>query len=492
MKIGIRGKLFLALLATGVTIAIGVVVAERIAFETGFRAYLREREAARLATLAETLAQHWRTDGNFDAYRGDGRAWRALARETMLPERWREGAPGPRPGFGAGSAPQAGFDDAHGPREGEPLPGGEGPRGPPGPPVVLLDAQRRPVAGGPARAAETFRPIEVDGKVVGYLAGDLFTPRVGEAEQRLQRSLFQAAAVILVFALLLAAVAAWVLAPGVLAPLRRLASATHRVASGDYAVRVEQTTRDEVGALVSDFNRLAEALQRTDTQRREVMADLSHELRTPLAILRGELEALEDGIRTMTPERLRSLQAEVATLGKLVDDLYDISLADVGALRLAREPLVLGGVVETALAAFATRLASRGIAVAREGLDARIVVAGDAARLTQVLNNLLENSARYVAGGATLRVALRRERDVARLTLEDSGPGVPDDALPRLFDRLFRVERSRARESGGAGLGLALCRSIVEAHGGTIAARRSALGGLAIDIVLPCAAGDDA
>jgi two-component system sensor histidine kinase BaeS len=308
------------------------------------------------------------------------------------------------------------------------------------------------------------------------------------AERRLAEHQATASWIIAGLAVALAAAVGYLLARGLIAPLTRLASATHRIAAGDYATRVDGKRNDELGQLVTDFNRLAQTLEANESMRRHFMADISHELRTPLSVLRGELEALEDGIRTLTPERLRSLQAEVATLGKLVDDLYDLSLADVGALTYHKERIDLVALVDVALGAFRERFTERGIAVEADLANRPpVVVSADPGRLTQVLNNLLENCARYTDGRGRVRVAVEASASRAHIDVMDSAPGVPPDVLPRLFERLYRVDASRNRQSGGAGLGLALCHSIVAGHEGEILARPSPLGGVWIRVSLPLA-----
>jgi two-component system sensor histidine kinase BaeS len=208
------------------------------------------------------------------------------------------------------------------------------------------------------------------------------------------------------------------------------------------------------------------------------MADVSHELRTPLAVLKGELEAIEDGVRPLSQDSVKSLQAEVATLGKLVGDLYDLSLSDVGALSYRKQELDLRESIEAALGAYRERLAVQRIEVEAAWGAVPLPLLADPQRLHQLFSNLMENVIRYTDAGGRLRLSARRDESGIAIDLQDSGPGVPEELLPRLFERLYRLEGSRNRASGGAGLGLAICRNIAEAHGGRIEARRSPLGGL--------------
>jgi two-component system sensor histidine kinase BaeS len=288
-------------------------------------------------------------------------------------------------------------------------------------------------------------------------------------------------------AIVVAALAAVLLTRWMLRPVRHIAAATHRLAAGDYQTRLKIATHDEIGSLADDFNRLALALERNDRMRRAFMADMSHELRTPIAVLRGELEAIEDGVRKMTVESIRSLRAEVEMIGKLVNDLYELSLADVGALPYRMADFDIVKSLELRLQGFRERLAERRITLEADIPDEEILVNGDETRIQQLLGNLMENSCRYTTDGGRSRLCCHRERAHVVIDLHDSDPGVPEDSLPRVFDRFYRVEASRNRQTGGAGLGLAICKSIVEAHRGTIGARASPLGGLWIRVSLPLA-----
>jgi two-component system sensor histidine kinase BaeS len=217
------------------------------------------------------------------------------------------------------------------------------------------------------------------------------------------------------------------------------------------------------------------------------MADVAHELRTPLAVLRADLEAVQDGVRSASGESLNSLLAEVRTLNKLIDDLHDLSLADVGALSYRKAVLGVDELLQRCIAPFRERFAHKQLRLVTAPTDPELRVFADGSRLQQLLNNLLENSLRYTDAPGETRVSGARDGGEVLMSIDDSAPGVPPELLPRLFERFFRVDSSRNRETGGSGLGLAICRSIVEAHGGSIAAARSMLGGLRIDIRLPLA-----
>ena len=200
------------------------------------------------------------------------------------------------------------------------------------------------------------------------------------------------------------------------------------------------------------------------------MADISHELRTPLAVLRAELEAIQDGIRPMTPAALEPLQGEVQQLGKLIDDLHELSVTQNGALSYRFAVLDLDGVLQAALAAVRGRFADAGLALETAPAGAVLLIEGDERRLQQLFANLLENALRYTDAGGRVAARIQPHADRVDIHIEDSAPGVDAAHRERLFERFYRVEGSRNRASGGSGLGLAICRNIVEAHGGTIQA----------------------
>ena len=469
-RFGITAKLFIAVLLTNVVTAVAVGFGVRAAFDTGFESYIREREDQRLGRLAEVFANAYRNAGNWEFLRGNDETWLQLNQLVRPPSDERHGR-----GFGA---PAASTNPIARPANQVMRP----------PPSLVLDNEGQVVAGYTTAQQELKRrPIVVEGRQVGWLASPVRHTPFEAVDRRFQAQQWQASSLVALLAITVAAIAAWFLSRGLLAPVKRIASATRRLADGDYGTRVTSTSGDELGRLVDDFNRLGNALEKNESLRRHFMADVSHELRTPIAILKGELEAIEDGVRPVNRDTIRSLQAEVARLGQLVDDIHDLSLADVGGLAFRFQDVTLESVVQEIVDASRSPIDTRRLRVEISAPAQEVCVRADPQRLRQLLSNLLANTLRYTHEGGRLRVAIRRADNRAIIDWEDSEPGVPAEALPRLFDRFFRVENSRSRESGGSGLGLAICKSIVEAHGGSIAAHASELGGVRIELQLPLA-----
>lgn len=354
--------------------------------------------------------------------------------------------------------------------------------------MTLQAADGSFVVGNPDPGPDAnYVPILVDGVVAGWIASKPFVEVTDAADLAFQQRQESAAWYVGGLALLLAGVIAWLLGRMMLVPTRRLAAATHALADGNYDIRVPQRSRDELGDLARVFNRLARTLQQNESLRRAFMADVSHELRTPLAIMRGELEAVEDGLQPLDERVVQSLQAEVGILSKLVDDIHVLSMAEVAPLSYQWQVLDVVALVDAVLPGWHERLAAKGLQLKRVGVVDKMQVSGDPNRLRQVFQNLLENTARYVDAGAQVQVGCRAGGLGVIITVDDSGPGMSADEHQRLFDRFYRREASRNRATGGSGLGLAICRGIVEAHGGTIVAQNSPLGGLRIRIELPLA-----
>lgn len=465
MKIGITHKLFLVVLAIAIFAVVVVSTATHWSFTRGFLDYLNELAIERMTFVAARTEQAYARHGNWDFLRDNDNpaAWFRLARPALgqeLPDN-------PEPGRWVPVSDLTGAMMRMG----------------------LVDAQQQWVAGYRDLTAAMLRhPIHHQGQVVGWVVLASFQSVTDAGKQRLQERQLQTVIIASLVAVALAALIALWLARILLAPIRRVAHATHQLAAGRYETRVHVASQDEIGQLADDFNHLAQTLQRNEHMRRDFMADISHELRTPLSVLRGELEALEDGILPLNHEAIRSLQAEVGTLKKLVDDLHELSLSDVGALVYRFETHDLVQALQQSVDAMQPRFAQHGLSLTLQCDPPRASMQADAARLQQLFHNLLENSLRYTDRGGQVRIRLSRKDQHWHITVEDSAPGVAADQINRLFERFFRAENSRNRASGGSGLGLAICRNIVEAHAGDIAASASHLGGLCIEIRLPATA----
>lgn len=272
--------------------------------------------------------------------------------------------------------------------------------------------------------------------------------------------------------------------------VRTISEGTRKLVDGDVNTRIEHLRSDEFGQLGNELNSLAASLNNQDQNHKQWMADTSHELRTPIAILRAQVEAFQDGVQEVTPKTLQVLHSEIMGLSKLVDDLHWLARFDVGNLKHSFIPIDVASTLQDVADIFEERFADKGLTIDKSKImNESCTVYADNNRMRQVFINLLENSLRYTDEGGKLRLSMESTPNAVILRFDDSPPGIPDELIPKIFDRFFRVEASRSRELGGSGLGLAICKTIVEAHSGSITASKSDLGGIRIEVILPTARG---
>ena len=285
-----------------------------------------------------------------------------------------------------------------------------------------------------------------------------------------------------VVALLIALLASWVVTRLITRPIKAMTSATRAFAAGDRQARAGVHGPGELGELARAFDSMADTVARSERDRRNLTADVAHELRTPLAALQAGLEELRDGLVEPTPQGLAGLHDQSLRLGRVVSDLAELSAVEASDVPVRRAEVDLTQVARDELAVRESHLRAAGLAVGSR-LDGPVLVRGDSDRLHQAMGNLLANAARYCRAGDEVTVVVRSEADQAVLVVVDSGPGIPADELPHVFDRLWRG--SAAKQVAGSGIGLAVAREIVVAHGGTIEAVSPDGAGTTVTIRLP-------
>lgn len=353
--------------------------------------------------------------------------------------------------------------------------------------ISLLDADGHYLAGRPlGDEASTARPIFVNKTTVGFLVlshPDLPSDTMAQEFMEAQKNTI---ALLLFMSVALSALLASLLARHFRGPIQQLVSGAEQLEMGHFEARLSEERSDELGRLAHSFNQLASKLGELEQQRRQWVADTSHELRTPISVMRAQLEALQDGIRPSNAENLALLHRQVMSLNKLIDELYTLARSDLGALEYHFEPCNLQELLMEVVADFEEKLSRAGMACQLQIESTGITINADVERLRQVFTNLIENSIRYTHAPGLIHIRLSKDHLTdygARVVIEDSAPAVPDQALQRLGERFFRLDSSRNRERGGAGLGLALCLRIIEKHQGQIVFTHSDLGGLKADIL---------
>lgn len=354
---------------------------------------------------------------------------------------------------------------------------------------VLVDTHADP--SGQLTRAERSAAITLrgaNGSVAGYLLAEAGQGMMGGAnEQYLLNQLLNAALVAGAVSGALALLLALILSYGLLKPVQDLTRAAARMAGGDLSQRVRVSRRDELGMLGRAFNQMAESLERAEQNRRAMTADIAHELRTPVAVQRAHLEALQDGIYPLSVENLQPILDQTDLLTRLVEDLRTLAMADAGALHLERMPTDLAVLVGRSVDRFRPQGDSRQVQLAFNDQSGGSMPSMelDPGRIEQIINNLLTNALRHTLAGGSVSVTLCRKGENAILTVSDTGPGIPEDALPRIFERFYRADKARSRESGGVGLGLSIARQLALAHGGDLTAANRAGSGAEFTLRLP-------
>ena len=291
---------------------------------------------------------------------------------------------------------------------------------------------------------------------------------------------------------LLAAVACallitFVLSRLILKPVKALSVAARTLGKGDFSQRVDIKDKSELGELGHTFNLMAHDLERAEKVRRDMVADVAHELRTPLSNLKGYLEAVSDGLLKADRKTLVSLSDEAAILSRLVDDLQELSLVEAGELKLNLEAAEIGDIIGQTLTAIRHQPAFKGLSVSSDIAPGLPSVNADARRIGQVLNNLLLNAAAHTPRGGSVIVGAGLEAGRIKITVTDTGEGMAAQELENIFERFYRVDKSRARSTGGSGLGLTIARRLVEAHGGDISVTSRPGRGSSFSFTLPFA-----
>jgi two-component system sensor histidine kinase BaeS len=489
------------LLITVTALAAETAAAGAVAFNLrhGFNDYLDARDAHDLATAVAALETRLAAAGGARALADGAISWPRVLDEIAV-------APGGLPPYPSPGAPPGAPRGR--PAGGPPPPGDPGVPGPPRRPppdqigarITLYDTSGRRVAGPPAppdrdvaRRAQSL-PITLDGETVGYART---LPRLGAppgVDGRFLNGQYENLAITALLLLVAGTLPTWWIARLASRSLDSIQAATQSIAAGDFTVHVPERGPREVSETVRNLNMMARALQRLDQARRRWLAEVSHELRTPLAAIRGELDALEDGVRPLSLAAVRSVNEEAARLSSLVQDLHFLAMSDLSGPPCQFQAADARALCAGAVTRFAGPAAKAGLDLQWTGAeDGPLAVVWDPGRIEQMLANLLANSLTYTDAPGRVRLSLTPDPTggpgAVEIRLDDSAPPVSPEHLPHLFEPLYRVDAARSRMDGGSGMGLAICEAIVRAHRGRMDAEASELGGLRVRISLPRDAG---
>jgi two-component system sensor histidine kinase BaeS len=471
----IQLKLISAFLLTTFIATTGMFAFMQWSFDRGFLNYVNSQELAKLTPLSDELGEFYTKQGSWELIQNDRRVWRDLHRIHLLNE-----DPRFEPSNDRRQPPPRKRADS----EGRELLGR----------ISLVDAKGDKIIGRPpldktssnSNHLPIAQEIISDGIIVGYLQLAPSKSLQNQLDLGFAASQTKAFALISAAMLLLSLLISIPLARQLVRPILKLRNSTQSLSAGNYNIDTKSNSKDELGQLSNNFNQLAKTLRANESSRKQWVSDISHELRTPIAVLKGQIEAMIDGIRPSDRDSLQQLNNNINQLGNLVNDLYQLSLSDQGSLNYKKENVQLAAVITQTINDFDIEFQNKEIAIKLDSSAAvNDLVFADTYRLQQLFANLLTNTLRYTDASGELTIRLSATTNTIQIELNDSSPGVSETDLQQLFDRLFRAEKSRNRADGGAGLGLSLCKNIVQAHDGSITAAQSNLGGLRIVIKLP-------
>ncbi len=466
----LKYKIFITLTLTACLTLLLTIGVMQLSIRKNFVEFLNDVEFGKQSKMLNLLKESYEQNVGWGAFQGNPLAWHTLLAQSRIDDRSNHSPP-PR------------FHDR---RENEPPPIPNDP-GSLHRRLCLFDADKNYVA-GKCREDSSFdyHPVLLSGRTIGWLglenSGEIRTPLELAFLKKQTRAFYIIGFGILLLLLLISSI----VSRHVLSPIRALARGTRAMGQYDFDTRVSVKSSDELGSLAADFNSMAQTLKQYETMRKNWLSDISHELRTPVAVIRSKIEALQDGIRELTPKLLDSLHKDILELGKLIDDLHRISLMDSENLSVNLKPVSLLSVFDRTIDTFLIRFEQQRIEILKDWNSGDLPdILGDSVLLGRVFSNLLENTLKYTNSPGTLKLGCQIKNKSVLVEIEDSSPGVPGDNLESIFERLYRVERSRNRALGGSGLGLSMSREIITLHKGMITAHHSSLGGLKIEIEFP-------
>ena len=468
MRMTVGTKLWLAFVGTITVCVLALYLLLHNSLRQGFLDYTSQQSVQRLEILRSALASIYREEGSFDALKADPARWLNL-KEIIFAESDSLFAGLPEANDADSSAHTVYREFVSS--------------------ISLADHNRQLLLGVIKPEQElTWVPVTDLNNIIGFISFE--KPRVATRiqDQNFIQHQFKVFSLISLLVLVIATLVATLLARRISRPLMVLAQKAHSLAAGDYSQKIPVTSRDEIGQVCNSFNQLSEALAANQQSRAHWVADISHEMRTPLSVIKVQIEAMQDGIRPANQENLALLYEKAQGLSKLIDDLFELSLSDVGALSYHKHTINIVPLLKTCIGHYQIKAQLAGLSL-QDHLDqhAAAWVLADTDRLQQLFSNLFENSIRYTNAEGVIAIALAVTATSVDITIDDSPPGVAAHHNAQIFERLYRLENSRSRETGGAGLGLAICKNIVVAHQGAITASASPLGGLRIHISLPLA-----
>jgi two-component system sensor histidine kinase BaeS len=445
----------------------------RWSFEQGFSDFLQGLEEERLSRMAQDIVEYYeQNEQSFDGIQ-------SANVNVFIDNGRRAGARGQSQGPGRRPPPHL--------RSKQPPPF---PKQKSAPPTRLVDSNGSILLSDKIdeehfeQAIKVALPIVFEGQEIAQLESYNLKPLQSQLASKFAKQQTIASVIIGCLSLILASLLAFLIGRKIISPLKVISSSVSELTKGNYELALETEGKDELAKLMKDIEFLANTLSKAKTQKSRWFADISHELRTPLTILLGEIEAMQLGIRKLDKQQLGSLEHEVKLINRLVDDLYQLSLSDLGALKYEFSTVDLSLLTKSVADTFTVACNEKSIDL-QLYIEPSICINADDQRINQLVINLINNSLKYTDDGGLIRIELASKRDTYMFAIDDSYPSVPEEDCMQLFETLYQRNESRNRANSGAGLGLSICKNIAESHQAIINAKPSDLGGLQITVMFP-------
>ncbi len=457
----IQTKTFFLLLGMTLSMALVLVLTISLSFDRGFSRYKKNIYAELNQQVVDQLARFYQQHGDWTRIKNERGLWHQILISSLIEQE------------GQDTVRRRPVNRKHFKYH------------------TLLTVDKNRVIGHPLHHHPKMMdlPIRINSQLVGYLRVPDSTTFINKIDRSFNHTMQKWFYVLLLVALVLTLLLSWPISGYFTRPIRRLNQHVKTLTEGQYGDTVNFRRRDELGRLASNLSQLSQTLKANQTTQNQLFTDISHELRTPVSVLQAQIEAIQDGIKSYNIEQLNKLHQQVMTLSLLINDIQDLAGSEMGALQYRKNPLNISELLTTVLADFKEEFKQKKIQLTSD-IESHIFMKGDELRLRQLINNLIKNSCNYTDSPGTVSVQLSRHGQTVKLLIEDSPPGVELHLQEDIFKRLYRINPDRNKQSGGFGIGLALAKNIVQAHGGQIKALDSTLGGLAIEVILPLNEGD--
>ena len=470
-------KFFLAFFITNIALVGLMFVFIYMTFSSGFNDFVEQEETKHVAMVKHQLIELYSGLGSWQPITQSTQLWRSIVEPQKKPGE-------PKANKHTSTPPKPNNSNATPSLLWVHLPAGSLKTGQ----RISLYDQNKKVVIGRANLNDNphIEPILLNNNVIGWIG--LVPSKLVQSSpaKAFLAAQFHNYFMITLLVIVLAFIMAIVLSRHLIKPIKQIVTGTDELTKGNFASRIIPSSKDELGTLSNNFNALAHTLEQNQQMRFQWVSDTSHELRTPLTVLRSHLLAVQDGVFTADTKRINLLINQVDNLSHIVDDLAQLAQTDSVNLTYNNARIDLITIFEQSIENYTARFKERELNVDSKSLAkaGKCIINGDKERLVQLFSNLLENTCRYTHKGGQVIILANKTHNNIELILQDSAPSVLPNDLQKLFERFYRVEKSRSREHGGSGLGLALCKQIVEAHGGQISLHNSPLGGLEVKITL--------